>query len=49
MKKFDTSSKIVQDGCDVQLAYKKNKGKGLGYNQVAHPYNHNYTRIPDTK
>ncbi|MFS7890064.1 hypothetical protein Hanom_Chr00s000006g01614371 [Helianthus anomalus] len=49
MKKVDTSSKIVQDVCDVQLAYKKNKGKGLGYNQVAPPYNHNYTRMPDTE
>ncbi|KAJ0767171.1 putative nuclear polyadenylated RNA-binding protein Nab2/ZC3H14 [Helianthus annuus] len=49
MKKFDASSKVVQDMCDVQLAYKKNKGKGLGYNQVTPPYNQNYTRMSDTE
>ncbi|MFS7935786.1 hypothetical protein Hanom_Chr05g00407661 [Helianthus anomalus] len=49
IKKLDTSSNVVQDVCNVQLAYKENQGKGLGYNQVAPPYNHNYTRMPDTK
>ncbi|MFS7986782.1 hypothetical protein Hanom_Chr11g01014301 [Helianthus anomalus] len=49
IKKSDTSSKVVQDVCNMQLAYKENKGKGLGYNQVAPPYNHNYTKNPDTE
>ncbi|KAF5782518.1 hypothetical protein HanXRQr2_Chr11g0496791 [Helianthus annuus] len=33
IKKFDTSSDTVRNLCDVQLAYKENKGKGLGYKQ----------------
>ncbi|MFS7969189.1 hypothetical protein Hanom_Chr09g00806221 [Helianthus anomalus] len=43
IKKYDTSSKLVKDICDIQLEYKKKKGAGLGYNKVPHPYNHNYT------
>ncbi|MFS7990843.1 hypothetical protein Hanom_Chr11g01063661 [Helianthus anomalus] len=35
--------------CDVQLTYKVNKGKGLGYKQVPPPYNHNYSRMPTTE
>ncbi|XP_022032518.1 uncharacterized protein LOC110933612 [Helianthus annuus] len=31
IKKFDTSSDTVRNMCDVQLAYKENKGKGLGF------------------
>ncbi|MFS7900046.1 hypothetical protein Hanom_Chr07g00616451 [Helianthus anomalus] len=49
IKKFDTSSKVVQNDCNVQLAFKVNKWKGFGYNQVAPPYNHNYTRMLDTE
>ncbi|KAJ0575910.1 putative nuclear polyadenylated RNA-binding protein Nab2/ZC3H14 [Helianthus annuus] len=49
IKKFDTSSDTVRNLCDVQLAYKENKGKGLGYKQVPPPYNHNYSRMPTTE
>ncbi|MFS7967555.1 hypothetical protein Hanom_Chr09g00787051 [Helianthus anomalus] len=31
IKKSDTSSKVIQNICDLQLAYKENKGKGFGY------------------
>ncbi|MFS7930603.1 hypothetical protein Hanom_Chr04g00346191 [Helianthus anomalus] len=46
---FDTSSDTVRNLCDVQLAFKENKGKGLGYKKVRPPYNHNYSRIPTTE
>ncbi|MFS7918577.1 hypothetical protein Hanom_Chr03g00202811 [Helianthus anomalus] len=49
IKKFDTYSDTVRNLCDVQLAYKENKGKGLGYKQVPLPYNHNYSRMPTTE
>ncbi|XP_022004044.1 uncharacterized protein LOC110901531 [Helianthus annuus] len=49
IKKFDTSSDTVRNLCDVQLAYKENTGKGLGYKQVPPPYNHNYSRMPTTE
>ncbi|MFS7987840.1 hypothetical protein Hanom_Chr11g01027581 [Helianthus anomalus] len=49
INKFDTSSQVVQNMCNMQLAYKENKGKGLGYNQVPPPYNHNYSRMPSTE
>ncbi|MFS7967308.1 hypothetical protein Hanom_Chr09g00784261 [Helianthus anomalus] len=46
IKKYDTSSKLVKDICDIQLEYKKKKGFGLGYNKVPPPYNYNYTYLP---
>ncbi|MFS7934933.1 hypothetical protein Hanom_Chr05g00397491 [Helianthus anomalus] len=49
IKKFDTSSDTVHNLCKVQWAFKENKGKGLGYKQVAPPYNHNYSRMPTTE
>ncbi|MFS7998536.1 putative transcription factor interactor and regulator CCHC(Zn) family [Helianthus anomalus] len=49
IKKFDSSSKLVKNLCDQQLAYKKKKGCGLGFNQVPPPYNDNYTYLPMTE
>ncbi|XP_022007532.1 cell wall protein IFF7-like [Helianthus annuus] len=49
IKKFDSSSKLVKKLCDQQLAYKKRKGCGLGYNQAPPPYNDNYTYLPMTE
>ncbi|MFS7974348.1 putative transcription factor interactor and regulator CCHC(Zn) family [Helianthus anomalus] len=49
IKKFDSSSKLVKNLCDQQLAYKENKGRGLGFNQVPPPYNDNYTYLPMTE
>ncbi|MFS7918818.1 hypothetical protein Hanom_Chr03g00205601 [Helianthus anomalus] len=46
IKKYDTSSKLVKDICDIQSEYKKKKRAGLGYNKVPPPYNHNYTYMP---
>ncbi|KAJ0542188.1 putative transcription factor interactor and regulator CCHC(Zn) family [Helianthus annuus] len=46
IKKYDTSSKLVKDICDIQLEYKEKKGCGLGYKKVPPPYNHNYTYMP---
>ncbi|MFS8008305.1 hypothetical protein Hanom_Chr14g01271151 [Helianthus anomalus] len=46
---FDTSSDTVRNLCNVQLAFKENKGKGLGYTRVSPPYNHNYSRLPTTE
>ncbi|KAJ0861499.1 putative transcription factor interactor and regulator CCHC(Zn) family [Helianthus annuus] len=46
IKKFDSSSKLVKNLCDEQLAYSKKKGSGLGYNQTPPPYNNNYTYLP---
>ncbi|MFS7970983.1 putative transcription factor interactor and regulator CCHC(Zn) family [Helianthus anomalus] len=49
IKKIDTSSDTVRDLCNVQLAFKDNKGKDLGYKQVPPPYNHSYSRMPTTE
>ncbi|KAJ0468983.1 putative transcription factor interactor and regulator CCHC(Zn) family [Helianthus annuus] len=49
IKKFDSSSKLVKNLCDQQLAYSKKKGSGLGYNQTPPPYNNNYTYLPMTE
>ncbi|XP_035838842.1 uncharacterized protein LOC110924338 [Helianthus annuus] len=49
IKKFDSSSKLVKNLCDQQLAYKEKKGRGLGYNQTPPPYNDNYTYLPMTE
>ncbi|XP_022040550.1 uncharacterized protein LOC110943103 [Helianthus annuus] len=49
IKKFDSSSKLVKNLCDQQLAYHKRKGLGLGYNQAPPPYNDNYTYLPMTE
>ncbi|KAJ0430204.1 putative transcription factor interactor and regulator CCHC(Zn) family [Helianthus annuus] len=49
IKKFDSSSKLVKNLCDQQLAYSKKKGSGLGYNQAPPPYNNNYTYLPMTE
>ncbi|KAJ0446497.1 putative transcription factor interactor and regulator CCHC(Zn) family [Helianthus annuus] len=46
IKKFDSSSKLVKNLCDQQLAFKEKKGRGLGYNQTPPPYNDNYTYLP---
>ncbi|MFS7988196.1 putative transcription factor interactor and regulator CCHC(Zn) family [Helianthus anomalus] len=46
IKKFDSSSKLIKNLFDQQLAYKKKKGCGLGYNQDPPPYNDNYTYLP---
>ncbi|KAF5819132.1 putative transcription factor interactor and regulator CCHC(Zn) family [Helianthus annuus] len=48
IKKFDSSSKLVKNLCDQQLAYKKKKGCSLGFNQAPPPYNDNYTYLPMT-
>ncbi|KAJ0606571.1 hypothetical protein HanHA89_Chr03g0086641 [Helianthus annuus] len=48
IKKFDSSSKLVKNLCDQQLAYKKKKGCGLGFNQAPPPYNDNFTYLPMT-
>ncbi|MFS7981619.1 putative transcription factor interactor and regulator CCHC(Zn) family [Helianthus anomalus] len=49
IKKFDSSSKLVKNLCDQQLAYKEKKGQGLGYNQTPPPFNENYTYLPMTE
>ncbi|KAJ0524629.1 hypothetical protein HanHA300_Chr09g0302681 [Helianthus annuus] len=49
IKKYESSSKLVKNLCDQQLAYKKKKGCGLGFNQVPPPYNDNYTYLPMTE
>ncbi|KAJ0839390.1 putative transcription factor interactor and regulator CCHC(Zn) family [Helianthus annuus] len=49
IKKFDSSSKLVKNLCDQQLAYSKKKGSGLGYHQTPPPYNDNYTYLPMTE
>ncbi|KAJ0884265.1 putative transcription factor interactor and regulator CCHC(Zn) family [Helianthus annuus] len=46
IKKFDTSSNLVKNICDIQLEYKEKKGAGLGYTKTPPPYNHNYTYMP---
>ncbi|MFS7930010.1 hypothetical protein Hanom_Chr04g00339121 [Helianthus anomalus] len=48
IKKYEYSSKLVKDLRDLQLAYKRKKGCGLGFNQVP-PYNDNYTYLPVTE
>ncbi|MFS7935433.1 hypothetical protein Hanom_Chr05g00403361 [Helianthus anomalus] len=49
IKNYESSSKLVKDLCDLQLAYKRKKGCGLGFNQVPPPYNNNYTYLPVTE
>ncbi|MFS7944808.1 putative transcription factor interactor and regulator CCHC(Zn) family [Helianthus anomalus] len=49
IKKFDTSSNLVKNICDIQLEYKEKKGAGLGYTKAPPPYNHNYTYLPFTE
>ncbi|MFS8007832.1 putative transcription factor interactor and regulator CCHC(Zn) family [Helianthus anomalus] len=49
IKRFDTSKDTFRNMCNVQLGFKENKGKGLGYNQVPPPYNHSYSRMPTTE
>ncbi|MFS7928339.1 hypothetical protein Hanom_Chr04g00319601 [Helianthus anomalus] len=49
IKKFDTSNDTVRNLCNVQLAFKENKGKDLRYTWVLPPYNHNYSKLPTTK
>ncbi|MFS7975402.1 putative transcription factor interactor and regulator CCHC(Zn) family [Helianthus anomalus] len=49
IKKFDTSSNLVKNICDIQLEYKERKGAGLGYTKTPPPYNHNYTYMPFTE
>ncbi|MFS8006399.1 hypothetical protein Hanom_Chr14g01248721 [Helianthus anomalus] len=49
IKKYDTSSKLVKDICDIQIEYKEKKGAGLGYTKTPPPYNHNYTYLPFTE
>ncbi|MFS7904829.1 hypothetical protein Hanom_Chr01g00040641 [Helianthus anomalus] len=49
IKKYESSSKLVNDLCDLLLAYKRKKGCGLGFNQVPPPYNDNYTYLPVTE
>ncbi|MFS7911272.1 hypothetical protein Hanom_Chr02g00116171 [Helianthus anomalus] len=49
IKKFDTSSNLVKNICDIQLEYKEKKGAGLGYTKTPPPYNHNYTYMPFTE
>ncbi|KAJ0853333.1 putative transcription factor interactor and regulator CCHC(Zn) family [Helianthus annuus] len=49
IKKFDSSSKLVKNLCDQQIAFKEKKGRGLGYTQTPPPYNDNYTYLPMTE
>ncbi|MFS7917094.1 hypothetical protein Hanom_Chr03g00185001 [Helianthus anomalus] len=49
IKKYESSSKLVQDLCDLQIAYKRKKGCELGFNQAHPPYNDNYTYLPVTE
>ncbi|KAJ0871822.1 hypothetical protein HanRHA438_Chr11g0516801 [Helianthus annuus] len=49
IKNYESSSKLVKDLCDLQLAYKRKKGCGVGFNQVPPPYNNNYTYLPVTE
>ncbi|KAJ0958119.1 putative RNA-directed DNA polymerase [Helianthus annuus] len=49
IKKIDSSSKLVKNLCDQQIAFKEKKGRGLGYTQTPPPYNDNYTYLPMTE
>ena len=48
-KNYTASSQTVECLYETQLKFKENQNKGLGYDSVPPPYNHNYTSIPMKK
>src|ERR1044071_707791 len=45
-RKFDCSSERVEKMISSKLKFRENKGAGIGFVEIAPPYNHNYTRLP---
>ena len=41
-RKFDVSCEVVASMIEHNLQFKVNQQKGLGYDKVPPPYNHNY-------